>query len=76
MRNQTLTVESKGAPRFQLNWRDLGKIGKGAIIAVGGALCAYLLDQLNLLSETSYAWAIPVLSISINTLWKWLQDRT
>ena len=69
-------VETKGAPRFQLNWRDLGKIGKGALIAIGGSLCAYMLTQISTLEATDYAWAIPVLSIGINAAHKWLQNKT
>jgi hypothetical protein len=61
-------VESK---KFQLNKEDLLKIGKGALIALSGALGAYVLSVLNVIDAGVYTpLVVAGLSIVANALVK------
>ena len=62
--------------RFQLNHADAKKIGKGALIAIGGALLAYaaeILPQIEFGDWTPIAVAIG--GILINAGWKWIKPN-
>ena len=70
--------------QYSLNKTDLAKIGKGALIAVGGALLTYLtaiVSDINFtinyqdtaLNLTPFVSAI--LSILINTGWKFIENQ-
>lgn len=64
-------MESK---KFSLNWLDLQKIGRGALIALGGALLTYLADAL---PSVDFGQLQPVVvalgGILINAGWKYLK---
>lgn len=63
-----------------LNKYDWKSIGKGALIAAGGALAAYLATQLSIIDWATlgkYGYIIaPFASIVINFLRKWATDNT
>lgn len=66
----------KGSEPFSIGKSDLYKVGKGLGMAIGGSGLAYLGTQVNLLSTTDYAWAIPLASVLLNMAHKWLTDTT
>lgn len=69
-----IIMESKA---FRLNKEDIVKILKGLAIAMGGAGCAYLLAQLQVL-ETNQNLAIyaGIASAIINALQRWITGQT
>lgn len=68
--------ELTGSTNFSLAKSDLCKIGKGLGVALGGSGLAYLGTQVDLLSTTDYAWAIPLASVLLNLVRKWVTDTT
>lgn len=62
--------------KFTLNKTDLSKIGKGALVAAGGALLTYLLGELPNVDFGQYTpIVVTVLSIAINAGLKFLQGK-
>lgn len=62
--------------RFTLNETDWKKIGKGALIAVGGAAATYALSVLPEVDFGQYTpLAVSVLSILINALLKFFEGK-
>ena len=63
--------------RFSLNRNDLGSIGRGALIASGGALVVYLLEVLPQIDfGDEYTPIIVALaSIGLNSARKWINSR-
>lgn len=60
----------------KLNITDWRKIGKGALIAIGGSLLAYLATVIANVNWGSYAYiAIPLAAIIINAGQKWLTGK-
>ena len=61
------------AEKYKLNAKDMGKIGKGALIAGGGAVLVYLVE---ILPQVEFgAWtaaAVATGGILINLARKWL----
>ena len=61
--------------RFRLNKKDLAKIGKGSLIAGGGAMVAYLLV---VLTEVDFGSQTPIIvaigSIILNAVLKLLRN--
>jgi hypothetical protein len=77
MVNPLPTTDAKvtGSPQFTLSKYDIGKIVKGAGIAVAGAFLAYLSTELlPHLDKTDYAWLIPLASILVNLARTWLTN--
>lgn len=61
---------------LQLSNTDYKKIGKGAIIAILGALLTYGSDIiLNINFGTYTPIAVAVWSILVNAGWKWIQNN-
>lgn len=62
--------------RYELNARDGKKLGKGALIAVAGALVVYAAEMLPQVDFGAYtALAVVVGSVLINLARKFLQDK-
>jgi len=62
--------------KYSLNSQDLKKIGKGALIAIGGALVAYLLEVLPGVNFGVYTpIVVGVASITLNALAKFLAGK-
>ena len=70
----------QNSPAGYLTKYDWKSIGKGALIAMGGALATYLATQLSIIDWATmgkYGFIIaPVASIVINFLRKWVTDHT
>ena len=66
-----MTEESK---RYKLNRADGFKIGKGALIALGGALLTYVAELLPQIDFGAYTpIVVGISSVIINTAWKFLR---
>jgi hypothetical protein len=64
------------SPAFKLNKEDLSKIGKGAVIAVLGALLTYGSDiVLNVDWGNKAAIVTAIWSILVNAGWKWIANN-
>lgn len=64
------------APRGKLDKENLIKIGKGAGIAMGGALCVYLLEVIPNIEFGSYTpLVVGLASIVINFVRETLKDN-
>jgi hypothetical protein len=62
--------------RYKLNKTDGLKIAKGACIAVGGALCTYLLQVITQVDFGQYTEITVALGgILINSLYKWIRTE-
>jgi len=65
-----------GSPPLQLNTTDWKKIGKGAVIALGGAFLTYLAEAVKIIDFGQYTpVAVAVFSVLINFGWKWIQNN-
>ena len=63
--------------RFELNKEDLIKIGKGAIIAILGAVLTYGSSIISSIDFKGYAAIVTAIwSILVNAGWKWIKSRT
>ena len=62
--------------KYTLNKEDLLKIGKGALIAISGALLTYLLSVVGTLDlGASTIIVVPILTILINAGLKFVQGQ-
>lgn len=67
---------AKESKRYTLNKEDLKKIGRGAFMAIGGALVVFLLDLLPNLDLGEYTPVlIPVVSIALNSADKFFRGK-
>ena len=70
-------VEVEESKQFTLNVGDFKSIGIGALLAIGGALVAYFSDAVTQIDFGQWAYiAIPVASILINALRKFLEGKS
>ena len=70
-------IIEKGSERFKLNTTDFKKIGKGALIAIIGALLTYGTDYVMKLETGKYVpLIVAVWSIVANACWKFLKDNS
>ena len=64
-----------GPGRFQVDGLGLQKIAKGAALAAGGSMVAYAAQEAApLLTALGYPVLIPLASILLNMLRKWVAD--
>lgn len=67
-----------GSPRFLLSNEDWQKIGRGLLIALAGAILAWVIAELVPTLETStdprLLFLAAILSALVNALRKWLTD--
>lgn len=78
MTDVTIKIDNEGSKAYSLNKTDLKKIGKGALIAVGGALLTYLTSVIGNL-DLGNQWTpivVAIGSILINAAWKFIQDNS
>ncbi len=64
--------------KYKLDKKDLVKIGKGALIALGGALLTYLaavFDQIDLTSSPYAPLLVALGSVLVNAGLKWLAGK-
>ena len=65
-----------GSKKFTLNWADISKIGKNALLVGGAAALTYVagsLDQIDL--GTLGALVVPIVAVGLDTAIKWLKDN-
>ncbi len=65
-----------GSKKFTLNWADVTKIGKNALLVGGAAALTYVagnLDQIDL--GTLGALFVPIVAVGLDTAIKWLKDN-
>ena len=65
-----------GSKKFTLNWGDLAKIGKNALLVGSAAALTYVagnLDQIDLGSLG--ALFVPIVAVGLDTAIKWLKDN-
>ena len=65
-----------GCKKFTLNWADISKIGKNALLVGGAAALTYVagsLDQIDL--GTLGALVVPIVAVGLDTAIKWLKDN-
>lgn len=65
-----------GSKKFTLNWADLAKIGKNALLVGSAAALTYVagnLDQVDLGSLG--ALFVPIVAVGLDTAIKWLKDN-
>tara|TARA_Y100001938_G_C8065392_1_gene419847 strand:- start:817 stop:1032 length:216 start_codon:yes stop_codon:yes gene_type:complete len=65
-----------GSKKFTLNWADLAKIGKNALLVGSAAALTYVagnLDQIDLGSLG--ALFVPIVAVGLDTAIKWLKDN-
>jgi len=65
-----------GSKKFTLNWGDLSKIGKNALLVGSAAALTYVagnLDQIDLGSLG--ALFVPIVAVGLDTAIKWLKDN-
>ena len=63
-----------GSKKFTLNWADISKIGKNALLVGGAAALTYVagsLDQIDL--GTLGALFVPIVAVGLDTAIKWLK---
>jgi len=64
------------SPKYKFNREDLQKIGRGALLAMGGALVVYATDILPMVDWGSWApVATGVGAILLNSLRKWVAGQ-
>ena len=64
-----------GSPPLKLSPEDGSKIGKGAVIAAGGAIIGYLIKQNFAELPAEIEAAVFVIACAlVNLVWKWLTD--
>jgi hypothetical protein len=65
-----------GSKKFTLNWADLAKIGKNALLVGSASALTYVagnLDQIDLGSLG--ALFVPIVAVGLDTAIKWLKDN-
>ena len=65
-----------GSKKFTLNWADVSKIGKNALLVGGAAALTYVagnLDQIDL--GTLGALVVPIVAVGLDTAIKWITDN-
>jgi hypothetical protein len=63
-----------GSPPLSLARGDIVKLGKSLGLAVGGALISVGVAYVGDLESTHYAWLVPIATVGLNTLRKFVTD--
>lgn len=63
-----------GSPPFSLGKTDLVKLGKSVLLAAFGAFFSALAVYLGDLDTSSYAWLVPLMTVGLNALRKFVTD--
>lgn len=65
-----------GSKKFTLNWLDISKIGKNALLVGVAAALTYVAGNLNQIDlGTVGALFVPVIAVGLDTAIKWLTDN-
>lgn len=64
----------EGSPPLRLGGADVLKIGKSMVLAAAGVLFSAGTVYVTDLDATSYAWLIPVATVGLNALRKFVTD--
>jgi len=71
-----MPIEEK-SPKFKLNREDLQKVGRGAVVAVVGALAVYIIQTVPNIDFGAYTPIMVALAgVLANTLRKWVKDNS
>ena len=65
-----------GSKKFTLNWADISKIGKNALLVGGAAALTYVagnLDQIDL--GTLGTLLVPIVAVGLDTAIKWMSNN-
>lgn len=61
--------------KYQLTWNDMGKIGKGLLIALAGAGLTYLTEQIPNVELGEWTpIVVAIWSVIVNAARKWLAE--
>lgn len=63
-----------GSPPLHLASEDFVKLFKSLVLAVGGVLISFGAAYMANLESTHYAWLIPLATVGLNTLRKFVTD--
>ena len=65
-----------GSKKFTLNWGDLSKIGKNALLVGSAAALTYVAGNLDEIDLGSLgALFVPIVAVGLDTAIKWLKDN-
>ena len=64
----------KGSAPLHFGWDDVHKIEKSVGLALAGALLGIAAGYIANLEATQYAWLVPLATVALNTLRKFVQD--
>tara|TARA_Y100000361_G_scaffold33059_1_gene27689 strand:+ start:1978 stop:2193 length:216 start_codon:yes stop_codon:yes gene_type:complete len=65
-----------GSKKFTLNWADLAKIGKNALLVGSAAALTYVAGNLDEIDLGSLgALFVPIVAVGLDTAIKWLKDN-
>jgi hypothetical protein len=65
-----------GSKKFTLNWADLSKIGKNALLVGSAAALTYVAGNLDEIDLGSLgALFVPIVAVGLDTAIKWLKDN-
>jgi len=65
-----------GSKKFTLNWADLAKIGKNALLVGSAAALTYVAGNLDEIDLGSLgALLVPIVAVGLDTAIKWLKDN-
>lgn len=63
-----------GSPAFALGKSDLVKLGKSVLLAASGVVFSALAVYLGDLETSHYAWLVPLMTVGLNALRKFVTD--
>ena len=63
-----------GSAPFSFGWGDVCKIAKSVGLAAAGAVLGVGVGYVADLQATQYAWLVPLATVAINTLRKFVMD--
>mgnify|MGYP001579306343 CR=1 FL=1 len=63
-----------GSAAFSFGWGDAAKIGKSVGLAVSGAVLGVAVGYVGDLEATQYAWLVPLVTVVLNMLRKFVAD--
>jgi len=66
-----------GSKKFTLNWGDISKIGRNALLVGSAAALTYVAQNLGDIDMgTLSALFVPIIAVGLDTAIQWLKDST
>ena len=65
-----------GSSPLRLGVKDFVKLGKSCVLAAAGAALSSAVVYVGNLESSSYAWLVPLATVGINMLRKFVMDTT